>query len=147
MKGKKIIFSIVTLLWVIVIFLFSLQPGDVSGNMSGSFLETIIRWFALDVPAEKMELCHMILRKCAHFSEFTILGVLSSLTLLQTKISHRWLNATVFCLAVAATDETLQLFVAERAGRVADVFIDGTGAGCGILLVLGIAWLKRKKCL
>ena len=147
MKRKKIIFSIMTLLWVRVIFWFTLQPGDVSGNMSGSFLETIIRWFALDVPAEKMELCHMILRKCAHFSEFAILGVLSSLTLLQTKISHRWLNATVFCLAVAAIDETLQLFVAERAGRVLDVLIDGMGAGCGVLLVLAIAWRRVKKTL
>lgn len=147
MKRKKIIFLIMTLLWVMVIFWFSLQPGDVSGNMSSSFLETIIRWFALTIPVEELEHWHTILRKCAHFSEFAILGVLSSLTLLQTKISHRWLRAMFFCLAVAATDETLQLFVAERAGRVVDVLIDGSGAGCGVLLVLGLVWLKRKKCL
>lgn len=147
MKRRKIIFAIMTLLWVMVIFWFSMQPGDVSGNMSGSFLATIMHCFALTIPAEELELWHTILRKCAHFSEFAILGILSGLTLLQTKVSLRWLTAMGFCLAVAVADETLQLFVAERAGRVTDVLIDGTGAGCGVLLILGFAWIRRKKCL
>ena len=84
---------------------------------------------------------HIILRKCAHFTEFAVLGVLSSLTLLQTKVSHRVLIAIAFCLVVVSMDETLQLFVDGRAGRILDVMIDGAGAGCGVLAVIVGMWM------
>lgn len=148
MKNKKMIFTILTFVWVAVIFSFSLQPGEVSGDMSGSFLRKILEWFAPGVfeqldtmPQEQLEFWHTVLRKCAHFSEFAVLGVLSSMTLLQTKLSRRGLIAMGFCLAVAAMDETLQLFVDGRAGRVVDVMIDGAGAGCGVLAVIIGVWV------
>ena len=144
MKKKKIIYGISTLLWVVVIFSFSLQPGDVSGDISGSFLQKILEWFAPRVfekletmPQEQLEFWHTILRKCAHFTEFAVLGMLSSLTLLQTKVSRRALTAIAFCLLVASMDETLQLFVDGRAGRVVDVIIDGVGALAGSGWIVG----------
>ena len=145
MKNKKIIFAIMTCLWVAVIFSFSLQPGEVSGDLSGSFLQKVLEWFAPGIfekletmSQEQLDMWHMILRKCAHFTEFAVLGVLSSLTLLQTKMSRRAVMTMVFCLAVASVDETLQLFVDGRAGRVVDVMIDGAGAlsGIGVIGVL-----------
>lgn len=139
MKNKKIIFAITTFLWVAVIFSFSLQPREVSGDISGSFLRKVLEWFAPRVfeqletmPQEQLEFWHMVLRKCAHFTEFAVLGVLSSLTLLQTKVSYRFLIAIGFCLTVASVDETVQLFVDGRAGRIMDVMIDGVGALVGI---------------
>lgn len=143
MKNKKIIFAIMTLLWVAVILSFSLQPGEVSGDISGSFLRKVLEWFAPGVfekletmPQEQLDICHMVLRKCAHFTEFAVLGVLSGLTLLQTKVSRRVLIAVAFCLVVASMDETLQLFVDGRAGRVVDVMIDGVGALVGSTLIV-----------
>ena len=153
MKSKKNIFAIMTLLWVVVIFSFSLQPGEVSGSLSGSFLNKVLEWFALGVfekleemPQEQLDMWHMILRKCAHFTEFAVLGVLSSLTLLQTKVSRRVLMTMVFCLAVAVMDEILQLFVDGRAGRFVDVMIDGTGAlsGIGVIGVLRCVYKSIK---
>ena len=145
MKNKKIIFAILTLLWVAVIFSFSLQPGEVSGDLSGSFLNKVLEWFAPGLfekletmPQEQLDMWHMILRKCAHFTEFAVLGVLSSLTLLQTKVSRRVVMAMAFCLVVASMDETLQLFVDGRAGRVVDVLIDGAGALAGIGMIFGL---------
>lgn len=142
MKNKKIIFAILTLLWVAVIFAFSLQPGEVSEDISGSFLRKVLEWFAPGVfekletmPQEQLDMWHMILRKCAHSLEFAMLGVLSSLTLLQMKVSRRVLIGIAFCLVVAAMDETLQLFVDGRAGQVVDVMIDGTGALAGLGVV------------
>ena len=154
MKNKKVIFTILTLVWVAVIFSFSLQPGEVSGDMSGSFLQKILEWFAPGVfeqletmPQEQLEVWHTVLRKCAHFSEFAVLGVLSSLTVSQTKLSRRGLIALGFCLAVAAMDETLQLFVNGRAGRVVDVMIDGAGALSGIGVVVSTCGcLKHVEC-
>ena len=142
MRNKKIIFTIMTFLWVAVIFLFSLQPGEVSGDISGSLLQKVLEWFAPGVfeqletmPQEELEFWHMILRKCAHFTEFAVLGVLSGLTLLQTKVKRHGFIAMVFCLVIAAMDETLQLFVDGRAGRAVDVMIDGAGALVGIGVV------------
>ena len=128
MKNKKIIFAILTLLWVAVIFSFSLQPGEVSGSLNGSFLRKVLEWFVPGVfeeletmPQEQLDMWHTILRKCAHFTEFAVLGVLSSLTLLQTKVSRRVVMAMAFCLVVASMDETLQLFVDGRAGQAVTV--------------------------
>jgi VanZ family protein len=128
MKNKKIIFAILTLLWVAVIFSFSLQPGDVSGDISGSFLRKVLEWFAPGVfekletiSQEQLAIWHKVLRKGAHFTEFAVLGVLSSLTLLQTKVSRRVVMAMAFCLVVASMDETLQLFVDGRAGQAVTV--------------------------
>ena len=154
MKNKKIFFAIMTFLWVAVIFSFSLQPGEVSGDISGSFLTKVLEWFAPGVfeeletmPQEQLDIWHMILRKCAHFTEFAVLGVLSSLTLTQTKVLHRVLIAMLFCLVVASLDETLQLFVDGRAGRIVDVMIDGAGAlsGIGLVVVLYKIVLVNKK--
>jgi len=138
MKSKKIFWLIMTLLWVAVIFSFSLQPSEVSSDISGSFLQKILEWFAPGVfeqSQEKLEFLHTILRKCAHFTEFGILGVLSSLTLSQTELSRRGFIAIGFCLAIATMDETIQLFVSGRAGRVMDVMIDGSGALVGIAVI------------
>jgi len=129
-----------TILWVAVIFSFSLQPGEISGDISGSFLQKVLEWFApQELDKEQMDFWHTALRKCAHFSEFFVLGVLSSLTLLQTKLSRRKLIGMLFCLVVAAMDETIQLFVSERAGRLMDVMIDGSGALVGLVMVFVVA--------
>ncbi len=150
MKNKKIIFTIMTLLWVALIFSFSIQPGEVSGDISGLFLQKVLEWFTPGLfeqletmPQEQLDMWHTVLRKCAHFTEFAVLGVLSSLTLFQTKVSRRVLMAIVFCLVVASMDETLQLFVDGRAGRFVDVMIDETGALTGIIMIaVGMRYKK-----
>lgn len=135
-----------------MIFSFSLQPGEVSGDISGSFLRKVLEWFAPGVfekletmPQEQLDMWHMALRKCAHFTEFAVLGVLSSLTLLQTKVKWRGMIAMGFCLTVAAMDETIQLFVSGRAGRVMDVMIDGAGALVGIIVLSVGVWVVGYK--
>lgn len=137
MKNKKLLFTILTFAWVAVIFTFSLQPGDASGDMSGSLVEKILALFmpgVLDNP-EQLETLHFIFRKCAHFTEFMILGVLGSITLQYMNVCRKPLLAMAFSVLVASTDETIQLFVSERAGRVQDVLIDSAGALTGILVV------------
>ncbi len=137
MKNKRFIFITITLIWTAVIFSFSLQSGDVSGDLSGSVLEVILGFFmpgVLESP-EKLELFHLILRKCAHFTEFMILGILSSIALNYMKVGYKSIVGFGYCVLVASLDETLQLFVSGRAGRVQDVLIDSAGALVGILVV------------
>lgn len=144
-QNKKNIYILVTLLWVCTIFSFSLQPGDESTALSGGIgkwlIENFLPIFGVhleEMSAEKMELFHFLLRKCGHFSEYFILGILSILTLLQTKLRHRPVVGLGFCVVIASIDETIQLFVSGRAGQIPDVLLDSVGAavGIGVLLVL-----------
>ncbi len=144
---KKVFYAVFTLIWVGVIFSFSLQPGDKSGDMSMSALVNIIEIFVPDIaerlesiPQEQLDTWHLLLRKCAHFTEYFILGLLSTLTMMQTEMRRRCkgISALCFCVCVAAIDETIQLFVSGRAGSVLDVLIDGMGALMGILVIMGI---------
>lgn len=137
MKNKRFIFMTITLIWTAVIFSFSLQSGDVSGDLSGSVLEALLGFFmpgVLESP-EKLELFHLILRKSAHFTEFMILGVLSSIALNCMKVGYKSIIGLAYCVLIASLDETLQLFVSGRAGRVQDVLIDGSGGLAGIMIV------------
>lgn len=135
---KKVLFAIVTLFWVAIIFSFSMQPSDVSGNISGSLASKIAELFlpALLAHPKQLEMLDFIVRKCAHFTEFMVLGVLSAFTLQYTNLKMKMLAAIEFCVVVATIDETIQLFFNGRAGQVQDVLLDSFGALAGILVVV-----------
>ena len=68
----------------------------------------------------------LILRKCAHMTEYAILAVL----LLRATRSPR--AAFALAAAYAVTDEIHQLFVTGRHGSPLDVAIDSAGAVLGL---------------
>ena len=143
---------IITLLWVAVIFSFSLQPATTSSEVSRGVGEWLVETFApflserLEaMPVEQLEFLHTLLRKAGHFSEFFVLGVLAILSALQTKVRYRLLSALSFCALVAAVDETIQLFVSGRSGQVTDVVLDSVGALCGIVVFVCVRKIFVKK--
>lgn len=140
-KTNRIISTIITLLWVSVIFSFSLQPADNSNEISMGvgrwIVENLLPGLAqrLDtMPKEQLDFLHLLLRKAGHFSEFFVLGVLSMFTVRQMKFARKKTVGLLFCVLVAAMDETIQLFVSGRSGQVSDVMLDSAGALVGILL-------------
>ena len=90
----------------------SFVPGDISGEISGGIFEVVSDLFA--VFGDKGQ---FVLRKLAHFSEFTALGFF--LTGLWRNISCREYVAPPLLLGLAAAciDETVQIF--SRAGAPA----------------------------
>lgn len=83
-----------------------------------------------------------LIRKLAHFCEFGLLGVeLMSLSLLCA--CRNPLYALFFALLCALSDETIQIF-SERGSQVSDVWLDFSGAVCGILGILLLVILFRK---
>lgn len=145
-NGKtRTIYLLLTLLWVAVIFSFSLQPAATSSQVSRGVGHWIVDTFVPflskrleTMPVEQLELLHTLLRKAGHFSEYFILGILAMLTVSQTKLRYGKLSALVFCVLVAAVDETIQLFVSGRSGQVTDVVLDSAGALFGIALLMGV---------
>ena len=146
----KCICPIITMLWILFIFAFSLQSGDVSAQISSGFGQWLIQNllpFAKDFFEENWETVHLLIRKGAHFTEYLVLGILVRGTLHQC--AHRlparlggvsWL----MCVVVASCDETIQRYVGGRVGQVMDVLLDASGALVGIVL-LSLCINRRKK--
>lgn len=123
---KFYIYTLLTCLWIVVIFSFSLQTGDESSELSGG----IVAWLVgLVCPPDfaYAEILETIVRKLAHFTEYTILGVLLSLTTGETKCRRLILVPWILGACVACCDETIQLFSDGRAGQIADVLLDSSG--------------------
>ena len=79
-----------------------------------------------------------IIRKLAHFTEFTALGILLSIdTVLFLKNMKQYVWIPLFIgLLVALIDETIQLFPIGRSSSVKDVWIDFSGVIFGTILLL-----------
>ena len=126
--------------WMVVIFLFSGQTGDSSGNTSGQLVRWVISIFYrgyADLPVveqtEILEVIHLLIRKGAHFTEYAILAMLVANALGQYTLSslRRWLIPIGVCALYAVSDEIHQYFVPERACRFLDMCIDTAGGAFG----------------
>ena len=118
-------------LWTAAIFIHSLMPADLSEAESGGLLAFLNLLFP--------SLTELTLRKLAHFTEFTVLGLLLS-QCFRVRVS-RPLFSGLLC---ALCDETVQLFVPGRSGEVRDMWIDFAGVVLGAGLVYLLRFLRRK---
>lgn len=144
LRNRKRMTVCITLLCVNLCFIWgnSLLPGSVSGAISGWLRELL-----LGAAPEGPDTGHGLLRKLAHFTEFTCLGLLLCwLTgMLQRKLWPLW---SLLCgVSAAAIDETIQLFVPDRGPALKDVGIDTLGVCLGIVIIYIIRKHKKSKYL
>ena len=137
--------TLLSIVWILVIFSFSLQNGEESGELSGGIVAWIVGLFFPE-DFTHIELVHFLVRKAAHFTEYFILGVLLSLTIREAKWKKVLLAPWVLGTLVASCDETIQLFSDGRAGQVTDVMLDSSGVFTGCMfLTLVMSFLERKR--
>ena len=118
----------------------SLLPGDLSGALSDWVKAVLESLFAQGPDAGTSG---GLLRKLAHFTEFTALGML--LCWRFGMLGKGWKPALVLGIAAACMDETIQMFVPDRGPGIRDVCIDASGVATGIaLLLLGHTYLKKR---
>lgn len=99
----------------------------------------------------RIEDIHLVIRKCAHLTEYAILALLVWRVLHRSK-NHlpawSWPKVGGTLLVVflyASSDEIHQSFVPTRTARFSDVLIDTSGAAIGLLaLWLFKHWRKRR---
>ena len=138
--------------WYAVIFAFSAQTGDASGELSGAIVHRSIglmgelgALFRTDWDA--LQLLSLLVRKGAHMGVFFVLTGLLFLGFrrlrMDRKPSMAW--ALGLCTVLAALDEFHQRFVPGRDGKLADVLIDLGGAVCFLLLSLALSAIRRAK--
>lgn len=139
----KYLFCFLTLLWMILIFMFSHQPSDVS-SVTSSSLNNIFK----EIPLFSLFFKLFPIRKVAHFFLYFCLGFLvnKSLTNLEI-INKRYLQNIVtllICFIYACTDEFHQLFILGRDGNIFDVLIDTSGALLTLIIINTIIVIKNK---
>lgn len=146
-----------------LIYTFSAQTGEVSGNLSYEVSYQIVETKneVLNENKSYEELAYeanninYYVRKAAHMTEYFLLAIAISFPLYVYRVRGIWLMvlAGIVCVGFAGLDEYHQSFVANRGPSVKDVGIDSIGAFIGILLVQAFCWStlhtpgtkKRKK--
>ena len=135
---KKNKYLILTILWMLFIFVMSQTPGNDSSKQSNFIVDIIIH--ILPITRDTLS---FIVRKCAHMTEYAILAFLIYKTIVH--IEKSLVKSFIFTFLYACTDEFHQLFIAGRAGQFRDVCIDSTGALFMILIIYIINKRKDKK--
>lgn len=134
--------------WMLVIFFLSHQPATESSRLSLSVTGWLLNFFFVMIPGElfSIDQFHFLIRKAAHFIAYFILGILVLRAFVNSGV-RGWKSvvyAFLLSLIYAISDEFHQMFVPGRAAQVRDVFIDGSGTFCGILLVRSLGKLKKR---
>lgn len=146
-KFKSFIkFWLPVVLWAALIF--SASGDKKSVQHSSRIIEPFVRWLIPDVSDETVRTTVLVVRKCAHVTEFAIFTLL----LLRAANATLWKSNTawngkaakfafVVSVLFAISDEIHQSFVPGRQGAVMDVVIDSVGAGGALFLL----WLFRRR--
>ena len=142
----RVVFTLALIGCIAFIFSNSMAVADVSSVSSGrvlQLLQAVLR--RLGMPGLAQRLTMHLVRKLAHFCEYTLEGFL--LMLCMRVYSRRPLrHITVPMLAgvlTALTDETIQIYSPGRSSQVTDVWLDSAGVLAGILAALLLMGLWR----
>ena len=128
---KKLMLTILLGLNLALIWGNSLLPATSSDAVSGGILAFLSQF----LPVLLTEAGHTILRKAAHFSEFTMLGLLYGGRHRLAK-GETPPHLMLFGLTVACIDETIQIFTPGRASSLIDVWIDASGFALGLVVIV-----------
>ena len=133
------------LIWMAVIFFAS--TGEFSASNTNALIQPLLRWLFPHITDERIALLHFLLRKCAHFSAYAILGFLAAHAFIESShasLRRQWFLVALFLTCVyALTDEYHQSFVASRTASIYDSLIDMSGGFTA--LVLAALWHRRRR--
>ena len=136
------------------IFFQSALPADLSSRESGRVVDLLVRLFQGIMPIDRQTMV-FIVRKGAHFAEYTILGgflvpaVTEWMAVDKTPVPDSvrsiriisWLVGTLY----AVTDEIHQFYVPGRSCELRDIGIDSCGVLAGVLVVSLLMRSKERR--
>lgn len=153
-KTTRLIFFILTISTFITIFIFSNQDGEKSGKTSRGFTRAIIdtlpitKNFDEERKIQLIESTQNIVRKLAHFSIYTVLGI-NLMGFINTydniKIKNKILITLFIGIIYATSDELHQMFSGDRTPAIKDVLIDTSGVLFGLSILTLINLKKHRK--
>ncbi len=131
------------ILWSGVIF--TMSTDTFSAEHTKWFFEPILRWLIPGLAQSQYDYLHHIIRKCAHFTEYFVYGVLLFRAVRGRSAGWRWtwgIRALLIAAGYSATDELHQVFVVSRTASAYDSLLDATGAF--VALVALWLWLRGR---
>lgn len=134
-----------------MIFGFSSQSGTESSSLSRKVTTKFVNIFpytrdlSIDTKENLIEHGEIIVRKLAHFSIYTLVGIfiMAFMFTFNTKLKIQFSISLLVGLIYAITDEYHQSWIPGRGPSVMDVCIDTLGVFAGILIVLAIVAIYR----
>jgi VanZ family protein len=146
--GRFFKYWLPVIVWMTLIFGASTGLGRPENT--SRIVRPILVWLFPHISDHAIDQVHFVVRKTAHFVEYSILGLLLwRLVRLDPawESCRSWQYWTALLLAAlyAASDEYHQKFVPGRNAAVSDVLLDTCGAGVGLALVWAARRLRRKK--
>jgi VanZ family protein len=141
--------------WLPVLFwmalIFSASSDVNSFAHSSRLIAPLLHWLFPQMPDDTVYLMVLIVRKCAHLTEYAVFALLLWRALRKpVKNDSRpwnWREARLALLMVAlyaASDEFHQCFVPTRTALVSDVLVDTAGGVAGLLALWIIGrWRKH----
>lgn len=121
---KKKLFWILYICMIFFIWGNSLLPANNSSMVSGGLSYGIYQFLHLTMD---FDIFHSFIRKCAHFSEYALLGIIG----MNCSTKENQIKMILLCIGISCLDETIQLFVEGRSGQLSDVLIDSCGTILG----------------
>lgn len=128
---------------MVAIFIFSSQDGELSREVSNSFVKRTSNVIVL-----KELFAVLPVRKLAHFTIYFCLGFTTFWFAKCFQLKYHCLLSIAFCFLYACTDEIHQYFVDGRGASAFDVCLDTFGSAVSIipccLLASFLAWVINK---
>jgi len=152
------LFILLTLAVMITIFIFSAQDAKKSSDTSSKITKIAVKVIYSDYDSQPADIQHemwskvsFLVRKAAHFSIYTLLGLCASFSVGKRKLfTLKSLGVVIFGFLYAASDEFHQKFVEGRSCEFRDMMIDTGGVTTGMLIslvIMGIAaaFVRRRR--
>jgi VanZ family protein len=136
------------IVWAAVIFTFS--TDSFSSDHTQGIIFGILHTFLPHAPNETLSALHEFIRKCGHFGEYFIFGLLlfRALRAPGTGWQLRWTCLAILIAAIyASSDEIHQIFVPSRGASVWDALLDTVGASAAQLAVWAANRNRSKEAL
>ena len=135
----RVIFTFGLIACIVFIFSNSMKVGNVSEAASGRVLALVQKVLThLGMPGAASHVTMHLIRKLAHFCEYTLEGFLLMLCMRVYTRNYIWHISVPLLGGVltALADETIQIYSPGRSSQVTDVWLDSAGVLAGILAAL-----------
>ena len=147
-RKKRLFPLVITILIMAFIFLQSALPADLSKEESNLIVQALIEFLHVDP-----KVLSFAVRKCAHFSEYLLLGLSLFATVreydpVRLERNEQWRRTALLSWGIGAlyafTDEVHQAFVPGRSCEIRDMLIDSCGVAAGVLIMAALRSRRTK---
>ena len=147
-RKKRLLPLVITILIMAFIFLQSALPADLSKEESNLIVQALIEFLHVDP-----KILSFAVRKCAHFTEYLLLGMSLFATVREydpdgLERNEQWRRTALLSWGIGAlyalTDEVHQAFVPGRSCEIRDMLIDSCGVAAGVLIMAALRSRRAK---